>query len=308
MLKRRIKSDFCGNCGFELPQQYNFCPQCGQENNTHKVPVKYFLLELFEKLLHFNSRTFITIYDLIVHPGRVIKDYNQNKRARYVPPIRLYIFVSFIFFLLINFLTNTESTNKHVNLLKLKDSTSIIFAKYFTKRELVTFIDVGKISTRRVDSLLISKKLKSGFIKTRVVKTVLLYLSGQIDFKDIINRYLSSVAGIMFFLMPFFAFLLLFFLYRQKIFYTESVVFALYFHSYIFSLISIWVIINFFYPAIWLFLLILKIATGYLVLSIRRVYNQGWITATIETTGILAIYILAFLGVLLLAIYVSVFL
>jgi hypothetical protein len=107
--KNRLKSTSCPNCHKVFAdEQYNFCPYCGQENHTHKLPVKHFLMELLESFTHFDTKVIATFKDLILQPGLVIQKYNDNKRARYVPPIRIYAFTSFAFFLFFNFMVGKE--------------------------------------------------------------------------------------------------------------------------------------------------------------------------------------------------------
>ena len=107
--KKRIKTASCPNCHTVFAdEQSNFCAHCGQENHTHKLPVKHFLMELVESFTHFDTKFVATFKDLILKPGLVIQNFNDNKRTRYVPPIRIYAFMSFAFFLFFNFAVGSE--------------------------------------------------------------------------------------------------------------------------------------------------------------------------------------------------------
>ena len=113
MSKDRRKSETCLNCNIDLRPEDNFCPNCGQENNTHKIPVKHLLIEVFEDLFHFDTKLWNTIKALFTHPGKITIDYLKGKRASYVPPVKFYVFVSFIFFLLLGKLSEEAIDNSN---------------------------------------------------------------------------------------------------------------------------------------------------------------------------------------------------
>lgn len=98
-MKNRVKSDICPNCEAHLTQREdNFCGNCGQENHTYKLPLSYFVKELVETFTNFDTKTITTLRDLLFSPGLLTKNFNNNKRARYVPPVRLYLVTSAVFF------------------------------------------------------------------------------------------------------------------------------------------------------------------------------------------------------------------
>jgi len=117
MSRVRRKSDTCLNCKFSLRPEDNYCPNCGQENNTHKVPVKHLLFEIFEDFFHFDAKIWNTIKASFSHPGKMTREYLEGKRASYVPPVKFYVFVSFIFFLLVGKISDKaiDSGNTSIN-------------------------------------------------------------------------------------------------------------------------------------------------------------------------------------------------
>lgn len=106
MSKSRRKSDTCLNCNHSLGPEDNYCPNCGQENNTNKISAHHLAFEAFEDFFHFDSKLWHTLKASFSQPGRITLDYLAGKRMRYVPPVKLYIFVSFIFFLLLGKLSD----------------------------------------------------------------------------------------------------------------------------------------------------------------------------------------------------------
>ena len=86
----------CENCGHYVEER--FCPECGQENVETRQPFHYLFIHFIEDFVHYDSRFWKTIRDLLFHPARLTKVYLSGKRMRYVPPVTLYIFISFITF------------------------------------------------------------------------------------------------------------------------------------------------------------------------------------------------------------------
>ena len=87
----------CLNCGATLYGRY--CHVCGQENVQPRESFGQLLKHFFEDLTHFDGKFFSTIKYLITKPGFLPKEYLAGRRARYLHPIRMYLFISFIFFL-----------------------------------------------------------------------------------------------------------------------------------------------------------------------------------------------------------------
>ena len=102
MARHHKKLDKCPNCETPLRVHDNFCPHCGQENHELKVPFSHLFLELFESIFHFETKFFTTLKIIFSRPGRITLDFWNGKRARYMHPFRLYVFVSLVFFLAAN--------------------------------------------------------------------------------------------------------------------------------------------------------------------------------------------------------------
>jgi hypothetical protein len=93
---RLAGSDACMNCG--TPLMGPFCYFCGQPDKNFMRFFPVLLRELLEDFLDFDSRFMRTIKPLLFKPGKLTRDYLDGRRFRYVPPLRLYIFSSIIFF------------------------------------------------------------------------------------------------------------------------------------------------------------------------------------------------------------------
>ncbi|HNX55111.1 MAG TPA: DUF3667 domain-containing protein [Prolixibacteraceae bacterium] len=202
MSEAHRKSDFCLNCNTGLRPDDNYCPHCGQKNTTHIIPVKHIIVETFEDFFHFDTKLWNTIKITFSRPGKITADYLEGKRARYVPPVKLYIFISFVFFLLLGKLSDHaiennghESGHKAVTekssitlgelmgekrVYRSNDSTdlSTLEFEYFTKETLGD--QLTKIKTAP-DSVLNRMLLVNEFDTTRVMRDKLRSLLSKIQ-------------------------------------------------------------------------------------------------------------------------------
>ncbi|MBK8859185.1 MAG: DUF3667 domain-containing protein [Opitutaceae bacterium] len=88
----------CQNCG--TPLQGPFCHHCGQHDFDINRSFGHTFLEALENFFHFDAKLFRNVVTLLFRPGRLTVEFNAGKRASQMPPFRLYVFVSFLFFFL----------------------------------------------------------------------------------------------------------------------------------------------------------------------------------------------------------------
>ncbi|HEY5641946.1 MAG TPA: DUF3667 domain-containing protein [Woeseiaceae bacterium] len=88
----------CLNCGATLLGQY--CGNCGQRASSRLISIWELLRDAFGDLLDLDSRLWLTLKPLLIRPGRLTLDYLQGKRVRYMPPFRMYLVLSVVFFII----------------------------------------------------------------------------------------------------------------------------------------------------------------------------------------------------------------
>ena len=98
MAKTLRKTESCSNCGKELKKD-NYCPDCGQQNTTKNVEISMLLRDFVDDFFTLDSRLFKTIVPLLFKPGFLTVEYNSGKRIKYLPPLRMYLVFSVLFFL-----------------------------------------------------------------------------------------------------------------------------------------------------------------------------------------------------------------
>lgn len=108
------KEKDCLNCGTIVMGRY--CHVCGQENVVPKESFWHLVFHFFYDITHFDSKFFETVKDLLFKPGFLSREYMNGKRARYLHPIKMYVFTSAVFFLVFfSFFTPAISIGKGLN-------------------------------------------------------------------------------------------------------------------------------------------------------------------------------------------------
>ncbi len=86
----------CRNC--DAPLSGPYCAQCGQHAHESARTLGALLHEAWHVITHVDGRFWTTLWLLLVKPGQLTLEYFADRRARYMPPVRLYIVISIVFF------------------------------------------------------------------------------------------------------------------------------------------------------------------------------------------------------------------
>ena len=89
----------CANCHTTLTGEY--CAACGQRHEPHIHTVAHFAGEAFESISHADSRVWRTLWYLITRPGFLSREFFEGRRVQYLPPFRLYLVISVLFFVVV---------------------------------------------------------------------------------------------------------------------------------------------------------------------------------------------------------------
>ena len=253
--KKRLKTAACPNCHTVFADENaNFCAHCGQENHTHKLPVKHFAMELVESFTHFDTKFVATFKDLVLRPGLVIQQFNDNKRVRYVPPIRIYAFTSFAFFLLFAFTVGKEVESISVAVKTTPNKAPASSVNAFgtnTKLDTLTGRELAELpflTNELIDSTLRSKNIPTNWLNTRIINTTTKLNKGELAVTDLWEKFIKYISYSIFMLMPIFAFLLMLFYRKRNYYYSEFLVFSIYFHTLLFGTFGFLILLFGFLP------------------------------------------------------------
>ena len=87
----------CANCGTVVEDR--FCTTCGQLASDFHRPVWDLVMSSLADTFALDGRLWRSLPLLLFRPGRMTRNYLDGKRARYMPPFRMFLLTSVIFFL-----------------------------------------------------------------------------------------------------------------------------------------------------------------------------------------------------------------
>jgi hypothetical protein len=285
-LRHIIRESVCLNCGRALNEETdNYCPECGQLNNIRKETAWEMVRELAGDFLHLDSKVTRNLRPLLFYPGKLTKEYLAGRRARYFHPVRLFLSVTVIMFIVNSFTGGSEEKKDH-NLVVGESDTQIITAapgdtvstvnlnwrfreKSVPNDTLKKYIrDLGITDTDHLlDTLGIEKTFFSKLFFGQVIK------SHTQGFDRLTDYYKHKLPWMIFALVPVFAFLLWVIYIRKKYFYSDHLVFAFHLHAATFVIYSLIALLSLLNDNAWYLLLLLPV---YYFSALKNVYGQSW--------------------------------
>lgn len=249
---------------------------------------------MIESVFHFDTKVFRTARDMFLHPGLITVLYNIGKRTEYVPPARLYIFISIVYFFVAGIAMNTDggqglkfnTTGRDAQGKKVK---TIDFKHSFSQAE---YEFISKASPAQVDSIALSKNLATGTLSRLAIRHAALSETDPKYNVHILEKILKAISFSLFLLMPLFALFLKLIYIRKNMLYVQHVIFSLHTHSMFFFIL---LVAQLFYIATGHSVLLWALAGGliYLLASMQNVYANGWGTTFFRFCMLLVLYLIA---------------
>lgn len=283
----------CRNCKTEFAG--NFCPQCGQSTKDYERPLLSLIRDLVTDVFSFDTRFWKTILATFFMPAQLITNYVEGKNVRYMPPFRLYLFVSFIFFILLNVVTNRFfQTNGSISG-QIGKAASVLdsIQQQAAADSLIKEINqnIGEGLLQNSDSLapiILDSNSNSDGIHLSIGNTQKDISSEELvaRFNTIaqnpsayFEKFSNYISWTLFFLMPILGFIFWLFFRRNKKFYISHFLFALNQHTVLFFLASLVMTLHLLWPnstnqSFWSLFLLLPIMT---YLGAVQLFGYGWV-------------------------------
>lgn len=229
----------CQNCGYEVLQAY--CPHCGQKNTETRQSFTHLVTHFAEDLTHYDSAFWKTIKYLLFRPAKLTIEYLEGKRLKYVPPVKLYIFISFVTFLTLSLLSggheeehqpnehesvteNHTSAEPHVE----SDGNNNALSQTFH----INLDDGTKVySVSQLDSLKAASPEKISSLQYWVYKKLIVLKKKEISSEKVMGALLHVLPKVLFLYMPLFAFWLWLFHGKKRWLFFDHGIFTLHYFS-----------------------------------------------------------------------------
>jgi hypothetical protein len=268
----------CLNCGDDTPG--NYCRNCGQRKIEVRVTLRRMLMEALDDQFSLNSALPRTVGALLFRPGRLTRDYMDGRIARYIPPFRLYLVSSVLFFLALSYNVRYGDTGIRVS---SRDSAAVAAPAAPTAPALADSAAARAPADPATsapadssgDQWLKNVRVRTGMAEVDSLANTRIGELSRMQPKQAVERvsgaFLEYVPQTMFLLLPLFAGVLKLLYSRRKRLYVEHFVFALHLHAFVFLSFTLMMVV----PdrvevvaGLWIML--------YTYLAMYRVYGQGW--------------------------------
>ncbi|HKI73249.1 MAG TPA: DUF3667 domain-containing protein [Pseudomonadales bacterium] len=216
----------CPNCGAQLRGEW--CFECGQKQNS--VDKFFFTLvhELLEDVLAWDSRASRTLIALMLKPGFLTREYFAARRARYVPPLRLYLICSVVFFFAVNLESFITPPHPVIQIYRPTaaqgDQAKALPDSRKTIEQLADSLNFTFLSAA-------SNQIIRSRVKSQLTKAADLMKNNP---RELTNAILNVAPPVMFLLVPLFAVFLKLVYVDTGRYYMEHLIFAVHNHSFLF--------------------------------------------------------------------------
>ena len=274
-----VTTAHCKNCGAALLG--HFCVDCGQAAEVHVPTTGELIHEALEGLTHADSRLWRTLITLWFKPGKLTNEFIAGRRAAYVPPFRLYLILSVIFFLL----ASIHGHSKDFAVVNVNDST-----ENPTEDKGAVCQEVRHKGPARWSS-------RVGHACDAVMAD---------NGASLLNVAVGTAPKAMFIFLPVIAFLHMLLYWRPRHRYVEHLLFFLHLHAMVFS-VAIVLFLLFSLGNAWPVLIgplnfvinpLVWATFVYGAIAMRRVFGRSWVGTLFKAFVMLIVYSIVFaLGV-----------
>jgi hypothetical protein len=312
----------CANCHAQLLGPY--CAACGQPRDVHRRSVGHLLRDLVQDIASFDSRIMRTARALLLRPGELALAYHEGRTQPFVPPVRLYLFVSLLFFLVLS-LTDiaimqfrleatpvaVQMDAQHHPYRIVDDEKQALPQRYVDGKPHYDFDPHVTFFTRLGSEhsgltpdarAAVEATLHPADVHATPQNEALVTRLGNVFEKlandpGALNGAITTwIPRVLFALLPLFAVLLAVFYWRQRqFFFVDHLVFSLSFHSFVFLLLLLAALAAQTLPGGAVAWAVFLAVPAYLLLALRRLYRQSWGWTAVKFSAIAIIYTLFFL-------------
>lgn len=303
----------CLNCGTPLID--TFCHHCGQKDIPRRQTVGDMLANFISSFWSYEGKFILTTKYIITRPGFLPLEYNAGRRESYYHPARMYVFISFVFFLLYFSIPDQddtdadklEMTDEDIGELRedLKDagldtgywrgvSDSVVIAQAPAVLDSIRKANPKKgngfsltsaeyESVEKYDSAQMAAPPdeRHGWLMRRLsIRTIELnqkYKNDGDKFKqDFGTMFKDNFSKVLFWLLPFFALVLKLLYVRRDFYYSEHLVMTIYYYNFFFLAGSAIMLVDLI-PGLGFVSTVLAFWIYlYFLFAMKRMYMQSW--------------------------------
>jgi hypothetical protein len=259
----------CFNCSAQLDGRY--CANCGQPADSRMPNAMQFVHQAIESVTHADSRLWRTLKLLWLRPGQLTLEYLEGRRVSFLPPVKLYFVFSVIFFALVSLSRPRTALMqfihaKHQRQLSLESCSNWHFFENRAWKAHLTHICEESVRDHGV---------------------------------NLLQAAVDTMPDAMFVFVPLIALSHMVMYSRPRHLYAEHLLFFLHVHAFVFSLLTVWMVLHAFgaiWPSsrsipVWLTCTMISVMPVYGVVALKRVFKRSWAGTVTRTLALLVIYV-----------------
>jgi Protein of unknown function (DUF3667) len=306
----------CRNCGSKLTGPY--CSTCGQHAHESARSISALFHDAWHIATHVDDRFWQTLFTLLLRPGRLTQEYFAEHRARYLPPVRVYLVLSVLFFAF-----GAIAPQKMSRTLPTLSVTENHTDEPGSAKPKLNVNVVGE-DDENTDS---AKKKRGGFIfnvsDCDKVQTSIAWLKNPLHEACLRNistggaavktAFIANIPKMMFVFVPLMALTMLLLYWRPRRYYVEHLVFFLHNHAAIFLILLLEALLSWFALLLawrtfraWVVAVTTLYAIWYIYRAMRVYYGQGRLLTVTKLMVVGFAYLVGFSITLLATLIVSV--
>jgi hypothetical protein len=284
----------CRNCGETVEDRY--CTHCGQLAASFHRPILSLIGETISDTFTLDGRLARTLPILLFRPGRLTKNYTEGKRARYVPPFRLFLLASLVFYLVLFALMPSG------NYINVDEETRAEISQGLAEaREAELAAEIEETAQQRLERANISVRAPDA-IQSDIEAQVAAILDNQDQFRAQVETWLPRLS-ILLVPMTIIALGILHF-WRRRLYVYDHSIHALHLHSWMYLTGAFFILAGPYIPSfvLWFYMLAFY---AYVWRSLMVVGSTGFIMAGIRFFMLLFFWMLAITAIMVATVIVS---
>jgi hypothetical protein len=327
----------CLNCGAYMRGQY--CAVCGQRAQSRLISLWELIRDAFGDLFELDSRLWQTLVPLLLRPGKLTYDYLQGRRARFMPPFRMYLVLSLLFFVVAFFdpredlsllfepqpevengdaVSEAEARKQEI-LRELTDEGVIVGDELPEDVELHKGLNIQIGNTETDENCKVDPadlEDMPAWLQRRLTPERLQQICErtQIDGgRAFLDKLVDNIPAALIVLLPLMAFVLKALYPLSRRYYVEHLLFFVHFHAFFFLVLSLQILLM--RVSSWLSIpeaipILAVVAASfyipvYLFVAMRRVYGQGRFVTFLKFILLFVAYLFGFTATMLGAVAIA---
>ena len=244
-----------------------YCSRCGQRDIDYHQSIGTVLRDFLDSFLAFDSKVIQTLWLLLSRPGELTIRFLQGQQVRFLNPIRFYVSVSLVFFLVLHF---------------AQPDSAIVILK-------------GDVPADRHANAAPTERT-AGEDQEFEAKMIKKYGSEQEFRSHLVAEFIERLQWMILICVPIYAGLLKLIYLRSKQRYLAHLVFAFHLHSAFFVCALVQTLLGAISSAArlawikWPVSFLELWLIGYLLLAQKKVYGQSWGTTVLKFLGLYTAY------------------